>query len=86
MSARRSESVTGHLVGVGIVSALAWWGLQATSLPPLVAAWLAGLVTGLFCLPGLSLLLRKARAAVAAEPARPTRRTRGAGATSRRTS
>ncbi|MEV4580496.1 hypothetical protein AB0K16_45445 [Nonomuraea jabiensis] len=57
-----------------------------TSLPPLAAAWLAGLVTGLFCLPGLSLLLRKARAAVAAEPARPTRRTRGAGTTSRRTS
>ncbi|TLP66524.1 hypothetical protein [Microbispora triticiradicis] len=48
--ATRSESVVGPLVGTGLLSALAWWGLSFTSLPDLAVAWLSGLVAGLSAL------------------------------------
>lgn len=47
MSTRRhSEPVIGRLATIAALSALAWWGLSLTALPPHVVAWLSGAVAG----------------------------------------
>lgn len=43
---RRSEPVIGRLATIAALSALAWWGLSLTGLPPHVVAWLSGAVAG----------------------------------------
>jgi hypothetical protein len=65
---RRAESVTGHLIGIAVVSALTWWGLEFTALPELAAAWCSGMVAGLCCLPAIATARRTLAAATA--PAR----------------
>jgi hypothetical protein len=70
---RRAESVTGHLIGIAVVSALTWWGLGFTALPELAAAWCSGMVAGLCCLPAIATARRKLAAAAPAPKSRPRR-------------
>lgn len=60
---RRTESVTGHLAAIAILSALTWWGLSFTTLPVPVVAWLSGLVAGLSTLRALYAAARTLSAA-----------------------
>ncbi|WP_433382647.1 hypothetical protein [Streptosporangium sp. CA-115845] len=65
--AARPAGIGAHLIGVAVISALAWWLLSLTSLPVVAAAWLAGLVAGLAALSALRAAHRAVLASLTAQ-------------------